>query len=795
MTLSRWLLGLTLILSIALPPLDAGAMFRNEAGRAVSNDNDDDDIPPPPDDDVAIEDDPIRAAQFAPIQRRLEAATQVRRRAAIRASVALMLLDAEDVERPAVVARLRQSRDDYDILADEDLDEIEAAVAASLAAPAVAVESSSSSSSSTAAAKAASEAAAPARAVVSLKGKPTRVPAAARDPLSRGLPPPEIRRGAPSGPLPASLDPPDLGAREVRQSHALLAELLSQNIRIFERSNDNPHLRDVRNALKAANALLPSLRQDPVGWMPPDLAEALVSAADREGRLANATGRQPNRFVHNLADPVTGIKVDQLESGERTAPMERVAALDALIAAATAAAHAEVPGTPLQRSLEAVSREALDDRTRLVAYLEETARNFPRAFATVRLPADQLGPPVSGGLNSAPRPVRYDFTNRIVRRTGPATALFKPMEVPTIEKPLIDGQLSATGVVEFPEVPSRLEQRSVATRRVAELLGIGDLVVKMEFAQLDDPAQTFGLLMSRAPGEPGIVERNDDLPEGSAYIDYLDVTNRLAEVQAMVNFLDGKAGGNRPQTPLIAAANPASGAWDRAAWFAQGKVLKDSLLDIPVRDIGPPGAPKLVGVFQERPVTDKQLENPDLRRQLSNAQWLDLLCGQVDRHMGNLFLDASGQVPVVTLIDNDLSFGIKNDIYGLDDPASTPDFRLPPKPFTVDATFKAAFIGLNKTRLREATRGLLTNAEQEALVERFEMLKAYMKSRSVKEVHRPGIRGKQGEPRWDADAAILFRGYGNRNPNPVKGDEYSYYSILAALPQRPRKSAPSPGGN
>lgn len=801
MTLTRWLPGLTLVLCIALPPPEAGAMFTKDAviapegdnnanRRNATNDNPND--APANDNERAAEADP--AVQAAAIGRGLARDTQKRQRRVIESSVARMLLDADDAERPAVAARLGQTLEDFDLLDKDEMADVAAAVAASLAPPAAAVAASSSSVvaalSSTPAAKAASAAAAPApkRGTFSRKGNATDIASAARDPLARGLPQPRAARG-----IPTEIGPADLGATEARESHSELRRLLSIHIGRQPRGIFRDSLHNVRDALTAADALLPALGRKPVGRLPPDLAEGLVEAGDRAGRAASATGRAPDTFVRSLSDPATGINAARLEDREVSAPMDQVAALGRLIVAADVAARNEVPGTELQRALEKVGREALDDRTRLVAFLQETARSFPGAFATVRLPADQLGTPVSGGLNSAPRPLRYDFGSRTVRTSGPATALFKPTEVPTLDKPLRDGGLSATGVVEFPEMPSRLEHRSVATRRIAELLQIGDLVVQTEFAQLDDPAQTFGLLMSRAPGESGIVERVEFPPDSRPFLAYMDVQSRIAEVKAMIGFLDGTSGANKPPTPLVTAAEPASVGWNRAAWISHGTDLENRLLDIPIRDVGTPGQERLVEVKQERPITDAHLADPDLRRQLSNAQWLDLLCGQVDRHMGNLFIATDGAAPVVTLIDNDLSFGIRNDIYGLDRASSVPDFRLPPKPFTVDAAFKQKFTALSQTSLREATRGLLTQKEQDALAQRFAMLKSYMNSNAVTEVYPPDARGRKVERRWSDAPALLFRGHDNRNPNPTKGDEYSYYGILSALPPRP-SAAPAPGG-
>lgn len=56
------------------------------------------------------------------------------------------------------------------------------------------------------------------------------------------------------------------------------------------------------------------------------------------------------------------------------------------------------------------------------------------------------------------------------------------------------------------------------------------------------------------------------------------------------------------------------------------------------------------------------LANPELIHQLSNLEWLDMVCGQSDRHTGNYLIDVEDDGRVtLTGIDNDFCFGAKND--------------------------------------------------------------------------------------------------------------------------------------
>lgn len=57
------------------------------------------------------------------------------------------------------------------------------------------------------------------------------------------------------------------------------------------------------------------------------------------------------------------------------------------------------------------------------------------------------------------------------------------------------------------------------------------------------------------------------------------------------------------------------------------------------------------------------IDDPELQRLLSKLDLVDSLCGQVDRHGGNVFVDrddATGRVTAVSGIDLDMSFGTKN---------------------------------------------------------------------------------------------------------------------------------------
>lgn len=135
--------------------------------------------------------------------------------------------------------------------------------------------------------------------------------------------------------------------------------------------------------------------------------------------------------------------------------------------------------------------------------------------------------------------------------------------------------------------------RNVATSRVAEVLGLGDIIAKSETVEMIGPGEEKGRkgnLMQKAQGK-----------------DASDIINEsYEEVEGKKRTFD----------------------WD----LADSDKLHDKLLS------------KVTGNFQ---------------KQMISLQVLDYLTGQVDRHLGNYFIqqDENGMLNSITGIDNDLSFG------------------------------------------------------------------------------------------------------------------------------------------
>ncbi|MCR4907757.1 MAG: hypothetical protein K5985_02935, partial [Lachnospiraceae bacterium] len=106
----------------------------------------------------------------------------------------------------------------------------------------------------------------------------------------------------------------------------------------------------------------------------------------------------------------------------------------------------------------------------------------------------------------------------------------------------------------------------------------------------------------------------------------------------------------------------------------------------------------------------------------------DLLCGQVDRHLGNyLYIKgASGEISGIKCIDNDMAFGLlpfdvaengENQLKALSDNAL---HALPPK-------FKKAIMAMDETFMKLILRDLLTENELKALANRLTGLQKRLK--------------------------------------------------------------------
>lgn len=727
---------LTLILAVVLPPGPSLAMFGKDAVRRENNDDDNSD------DDQGKQ--PARVTTTT----RSQQSPNPQLRAAL-TSAAVQAMEDDPELAKAMAASLRDQKETFGrLLSDDELAQIEKDAAA-------AQSSSSSSASSSASASTAAMASESAAAAVRSGGDPSR-----RARLQRGAAVKLSEEAAsiaasPKGALSAhTANLPKPEYRELGRQEDQLA-LIDQLGRAGTRKATA-----VQAALLGARDTLSAVEQQPVGQIPRDLAIKLVALADTEGGIG---------IVRALS--LDGIRQDpQARAFLRS--LRHVEKLDTLIKAAESAANARGTDAGLAGTLRELARNATEQRNRVDTLLQHALGTYPEMLATVRLTDDALGNASSAGRNAAPMPLSYDFVTGIATRHKFYNAMFKEDAQAKVDPGL--------GLDVESTQPHRLMQRAVATRQVAELLGVGDLVVNTRIAVVEGAgANRVGVVMEIARGAAGQQPAVRTAPPASELAAFRRLESLHAEATAMLQFLSDGGQGAWPPTPNYDALKGPTATWDAGQWRSDDNQTRGRLASSRVKR-GDAGAALPFYVEEEqRLVTDEQLADPDLRRQMSNAQWLDLLCGQIDRHMGNMFFDTSVSPPVVKLIDNDLSFPANNADVGLDTAQATPKFRLPRLPTTIDKDLRAKLMAITDRNLRVITDGLLTDAEQTALSGRLTMLQGYLASGGVISVSRPGQAGT-GEIDWMASADTLFIG----TDSPSQTDPASYFAALMSYPAR-----------
>jgi hypothetical protein len=138
-------------------------------------------------------------------------------------------------------------------------------------------------------------------------------------------------------------------------------------------------------------------------------------------------------------------------------------------------------------------------------------------------------------------------------------------------------------------------------------------------------------------------------------------------------------------------------------------------------------------------------ESGELQRLLSRLQLLDAIAYQVDRNLGNIFIqtDDNGNVIALKGIDNDMSFGqYKTDV-------TQPIQEYPGISSVVDEELAESIIKLQAQDLQNAMLGLLTDAEIDAAVTRLQQLQGHLKK-----LKADGKLVKQNQ--WGKDTARLL---------------------------------------
>ena len=162
------------------------------------------------------------------------------------------------------------------------------------------------------------------------------------------------------------------------------------------------------------------------------------------------------------------------------------------------------------------------------------------------------------------------------------------------------------------------------------------------------------------------------------------------------------------------------------------------------------------------------LEDPELMRQLSRLQLIDLLALQVDRNRKNYYIQTDGAGKVIGLvgIDNDFSMGTSVNVEGRNQ-------ELPGISRYVDEELANAILKLDIEMLKALMQDLLSEAEIGALVSRVKKLQEFLKP--LKD------QGKLIKPNeWDGAMAKNLLA----EKIPGKSIPKNYYSMLVEEAKR-----------
>jgi hypothetical protein len=143
------------------------------------------------------------------------------------------------------------------------------------------------------------------------------------------------------------------------------------------------------------------------------------------------------------------------------------------------------------------------------------------------------------------------------------------------------------------------------------------------------------------------------------------------------------------------------------------------------------------------------MEDPEFQRLLSRLNVLDAICGQVDRHLKNYYVQfsAGGRVNALTGIDLDLSFPTQN--FDVTRPAN----KYPGLPLHVDGEIAQNVLALRDEDLMATLDTLLNPTELARTLDRLHAVQQYLRSTAV------WLAPNQWAP------AVL-----TNEPNPQEGD-------------------------
>lgn len=300
---------------------------------------------------------------------------------------------------------------------------------------------------------------------------------------------------------------------------------------------------------------------------------------------------------------------------------------------------------------------------------------------------------LGGGAKNAVYKMTYSDTTGIQK-----TGVFKALKENEVE-----GRISPGTHGGIDRKNPQFLHLAVASSKVCDMFGFGDRYVATKFANVN--------------GQRGIVM---DLAGGGAP----KVTGR--ETSKL---------GSDPRSPTFKKELELKSNWEKG--LVDQKGLKGWAAMLGCREIrkGSDGELEMV----KAQVKNLDTENPTTRKEITELQLLDIICGQMDRHPENYYIDGEGHVRG---IDNDLAFGTLDDIHkarSQDNKAFMPNkgsLQLNP-PKVIDASMFKQVVGVQHTAgnqeiqeaingkkeaMREQLKEHMTEPQLNAALKRYEQL-------------------------------------------------------------------------
>lgn len=202
----------------------------------------------------------------------------------------------------------------------------------------------------------------------------------------------------------------------------------------------------------------------------------------------------------------------------------------------------------------------------------------------------------------------------------------------------------------------------------------------------------------------------------------------------------------------------------------------------------------------ETTIVSIDASDTQLRKGMNQLQWLDSLCGQADRHPGNIFIERGpdGRVSGVKGIDNDMSFGVNSDTAYANskNPGQQPrgvntQGKYPAVPSVIDAALRKKLVDMEAKpadapgSIESVLKGKLSPAEIAQTRERLTQLVARLGPDDVPPNTAPEVHRVNNDAGWGSDEVTqLLDASGRQSPNGACG---SYLSACkeaqSGLPQ------------